>query len=383
MSGPSGPVLRALGRWEKKGLLTPDLAGTLRMEVEEETQGEALRWSQYALAATGGAVLIIAGATFLSWAWPEMGYGGQSLALGIIGLLVLGLGLRLHGRGRWGPVAYLLLLAGPFLLLMALAYSENAWPDRSFGGVVAGLLGLGIPLSLVAFSLRRDPVMAALHSAIAFLFLFLFLDRALGLDLKTCLWILDGVLVVGLAVMAFRLRDPSGPEWTLNLFTALLYATPVLLFLTGDILWELDELAIIPLDIWLVLVAGLTLWTLHEKAPVHLKRDWNERQLAYCLLLGIIFALITTLEAMDAGPNTAALSVAALGGLGLWFALPRGSRPVLVASCLALLIAAWYYGAEKAGALGAVLALSVTAALLFWGSSRLGGGSRERETSSS
>jgi hypothetical protein len=348
------------------------VAEALRGELVEQTAGETRRWSQYALAATGGAVLIIAGATFLSWAWPEMGYGGQSLTLGIIGLFILGLGLRLHGRGRWGPVAYLLQLAGPVLLIMALAYSENAWPDRSFGGIVAGGLGLLIPVALLALTLRRDPVLAALHAVLAFLFLFLFLDRALGLELQTCLWILDGVLVLGLVFLAIRLRDESSPEWALNFFTALLYATPVLLVLSGEVLWELEEWTIIPLDLWLVIAALLSLWAMQEGAPVQLKRDWYERQLAYCLILGIFFAFITTLETFDAGPNTAALTVAALGGLGLWFALPRGSRPVLLASCLALLIAAWYYGAEKAGALGAVLALSVTAAILFWGSSRVG-----------
>jgi hypothetical protein len=301
-----------------------------------------------------------------------MGYGGQSVTLGIIGLLILGLGLRLRGRGRWGPVAYLLQLAGPVLLVMALAYSENAWPDGSFGGIVAGGLGLLIPVALVALSLRRDPVLASLHVVLAFLFLFLFLDRALGLELRTCLWILDGVLVVGLAFLAIRLRDESGPEWVFNFFTALLFAAPVLVAMSGEILWEMEEWTIIPLDVWLIIVTLLSLWAMREEAPVQLKRDWYERQLAYCLVVGIFFAFITTLEAFDAGPNTAALTVAALGGLGLWFALPRGSRPVLLASCLALLIAAWYYGAEKAGALGAVLALSVTSAVLFWGSSRIG-----------
>jgi hypothetical protein len=61
-----------------------------------------------------------------------------------------------------------------------------------------------------------------------------------------------------------------------------------------------------------------------------------------------------------------------VGGLGLLYSLPRGSRVVLLAACIALLAAAWYYGAEKGGALGSVLALTLWAAVLFWGSSRLG-----------
>ena len=40
--------------------------------------------------------------------------------------------------------------------------------------------------------------------------------------------------------------------------------------------------------------------------------------------------------------------------------------------CLALLSAAWYYGVDRGGVLGAVAALAATAALLFWLSARLG-----------
>jgi hypothetical protein len=95
--------------------------------------------------------------------------------------------------------------------------------------------------------------------------------------------------------------------------------------------------------------------------------------LAYCIVLAIPFTFMTTLEAMRAGPNTAALTLAAIGGAGLWYSIPRGMRWVLATSCLALLIAAWYYGAEKAGALGAVLALVGMSVILFWGSFKLGG----------
>jgi hypothetical protein len=128
----------------------------------------------------------------------------------------------------------------------------------------------------------------------------------------------------------------------------------------------MEDFAIVPVDIWLLAVAGLSLWGLQEDLPEHLRQDGYERQLAYCVLLWIPFGFFTTLEAMKTGPNAAALSVAAVGVLGLWFALPRGSRDVLVASCITLLAAAWYYGAAKAGALGAVLALAATAGVLLW-----------------
>jgi hypothetical protein len=63
-----------------------------------------------------------------------------------------------------------------------------------------------------------------------------------------------------------------------------------------------------------------------------------------------------------------------VGGVGLAYSLPRESRVVLAASCIALLVAAWYYGAEKGGALGSVLALAFMAVLLLWASSRVGRG---------
>ncbi|MFC1575257.1 hypothetical protein ACFL5A_01245 [Gemmatimonadota bacterium] len=61
MAKDSHPVLLALARWERKGLLDGPSVQTLTEEVEEELRGESSRWSQYLLAATGGAVLMIAG----------------------------------------------------------------------------------------------------------------------------------------------------------------------------------------------------------------------------------------------------------------------------------------------------------------------------------
>jgi hypothetical protein len=373
MSKGSNPVLRALVRWETKDLISSDLAGALREEVEGDLKGESQRWAQFILAATGGAILIIAGATFLAWVWPEMGYASQSLTLGVIGILVLGAGVRLLGPPRLIPVAYLLQISAPVLIIMALAYSENAWPDQTFGGVVAGVMSLAFPLVIVGLALRKDPVLGALQAVFSFLFLFLFLDRALGLDLRTSLWVLDGVGLLGLGWLGYRLRDPQGPDWTLDTFLALLYASLILIFISGEVLWDLESFIIIPADVWLLTVAGISVWALQEGVPVHLQRDWYERQLAYCIVLAIPFTMMTTLEAMRAGPTTTALTLAAIGGAGLWYSIPRGMRWVLATSCLALLIAAWYYGAEKAGALGAVLALTGMSVILFWGSFKLGG----------
>jgi hypothetical protein len=301
-----------------------------------------------------------------------MGYAGQSITLAVVGFLVLGLGMRLPARGKWVPVAYLLQIAGSILILMALIYSEKAWGDGTLGGWCVGVLALLLPVALFWRAFREHGVLAGLQAALSFLFLFVFLDRALGLSEETILWILDGVMLVGLGILAYRLKDPEVPEWVLSVFLALLFSTLILIIFSADIIWGLEADTIFPLDIWLLTVAGLSLWGLQDSAPVHLRRDWYEYQLALCVLLGIPFGFLTTLAALDTGPTLAALTVAAVGALGLWYSLPRGARSVLAPSCLALLVSAWYWGAEMSGALGAVLALIVVSAVLFWGATRMG-----------
>ncbi len=372
MARTSHPVFRAIRRWEEKGLLPPHLANNLRDETREEFEVESRRWSQYLLAATGGAVLVIAGSTFLAWAWPAMGPAGQSLTLAVIGLGIFTLGVRLPGVGRWVPVAYLLQVSGPVLVFMGLIHSREAWADGSAGGVAVGVAGLLVALGALGVALRRDPGLAGLQAAMAFLFVYGFFDRATVLGDEPILWILDGILVLALAFLGYRLEDPDGPEWALPMFAACAVTGFVLLAFSGEIAWDLDAFTILPMDVWLILVAGLAFWGLQDGAPPHLRRDWFEKVLALCVLAGIPFGFITTLEALDTPPEPAALTVGGVGGVGLWYGLARGSRPVLVAACVALLIAAWYYGAEKAGALGSVLALGVMAALLFWGATRVG-----------
>jgi hypothetical protein len=364
--------MKALRRWEEKGLLTADHAARLKEEVEAEVRGEGRRWSQYFLAATGGAILIVAGSTFLAWAWPELGFAGQSLALCGLGLLILGLGIKLPHEGRWIPVAYLLQIAGSILIIMALFYSENAWADGSPGGWSAGMLALVLPVLLFWRATKELEVMAAIQAALAFLFMYVFFDRALALSETSALWVLDGFILAVMIFLVFWLRSPDAPRWVLSVFLAVVLTALVLLFFSGDLIWDLDADIMYPADIWLMAVALLLLWGLSSRAPSHLRRDWFEWPLAGCVLLCIPFGFVTTLEALDTGPTPAALTVAVAGCLGLWHSLPRGSKPVLVASCITVLVAAWYWGVEMSGALGAVVALLVVSAILFWGATRMG-----------
>lgn len=371
MSASSNDTVKAIDRWEGKGLLAHPLAATLRAEVAAEGWSESRRWSQYLLAATGGAVLLIAAGTFLAWVLPELGYAGQSVTLALAGAVILAAGVGITARSRWRAVAYILQVAGPVMMVMAVAWSENAWPDGSLPAVVAALVLLLAPAAAVLLAMKKDSLLVALQTPLLFLYLFEALDRALGLEPKAILWILDGLLVVALAISAFRLRKPGGPGWLLGAFAAFLYASLVLLLFSGLIVWDMDRFAVIPLDIWLLTVGGLSVWGLQESVPEHLRHEGYERQLAYVILLWIPFGFFTTLEAMRSGPDLAAVAVAVVGALGLWYALPRGKRAVLVTSCITLLAAAWYYGSAKAGALGAVLALAAMAALLLWASSRM------------
>ena len=108
-----------------------------------------------------------------------------------------------------------------------------------------------------------------------------------------------------------------------------------------------------------------------HRAPPALQRDWFGHRLAWCVVLAIPLGFLTTLEVMDASPEIAALAVGAIGGSAMAYGLRR-ERSVLVAGCVTLLCAAWCFGVDRGGVLGAVGALAATAALLFWLSARLG-----------
>lgn len=372
MAGITPSVRAALKRWVRKGLLEPELARALAEEAEEDAKGGESLWAQYLLAATGGAVLIVAASTFLAWVWPELGYPGQSVTLGVIGLALLAVGIRMPKSGRLAPVAYLLQLAASVLVIMAFIHSERAWVDGSVGGWIVGLLGLAMPVLLMTIAIKDRGVLAGLQASLSFIFLFLFLDRALGLSEEPAIWILDGVLVGVLAFLAFSLRDAKVPDWVVGTFFTLLLSSIILIAISSEVIWDLNESTILPMDFWLLTVAGLCVWGSQPTTPDHLKREWYLPLLALCVLVAIPFAFITMLEWLDSGPTAAAAVVVVIGVVGLAYSLPRSARAVAAASCLALLIAAWYWGAEMSGALGAVFALLFVSIILFWGATRMG-----------
>lgn len=380
MSRVPRAVADALGRWRAAGLVSPAQADALHAEADAHARSGGRRGFQYVLAATGGLVVLIAAAMLADWAWPKLGDPGRCFVLMAAGFVVHLLGLQLESRERWRPAAYLMQTAGLLIVLFAFAYSERPWVDLSVPAIVLGVGALVLPLVLAWRSIGRDPFMPAVHLAVGLGFLAVFLDRATPLDEDGIVWALDAVLlVIGIALVA-RLRrsdaDAEEDAWALNAFVAALYAGFVLVGLTAAGPFGLSDGTVWALDLWLGGIVALTLWGMY-RAPPALQRDWFVLQLSWCVLMAIPLSFYTTLEALDAPAEVAALACAAIGGAAMAHGLHREERSMLVAGCFALLVAAWYYGVDRGGVLGAVAALAATAGLLFWLSARLGRGGDE------
>lgn len=375
MSQESRQVFEAIERWQARGLVDPGLAERLRREVAESSEEGTLRLGQYVVAATGAVVLIIAAGVFLDWAWPRMTDALRSGFLGLLGAGVYLWGARLEGRRRWIPAAYLMQASGLALILGACMYSEQAWPDTTAGGIVAGAVALLTPAVLTPRSFRHGAFMPSVHLAFGLGFLAVFLDRATPLSADATVWVLDGVLAVAALVLVQLLRsDPSGARhpWALNGFVTTVYAAFVLIVLTASGPLGMKESTVYPLDVWLFVVLALTLWGIH-RAPQGLQREWFGVQLAYALLAWIPLGLYTVAEALKAPSEMALLFVGGAGMAGFSYAVRYRIRRVLAVSALVFIAAVWFWAVDRGGALGAALALAATAAALFFYSGRMKG----------
>ena len=288
-------LMAAIDRWSEAGLLEPSLEAELRQDVTSSTARERARWSQFIVAGTGAVVSLIAAGVFLGWAWPVMDVAARTMVLIAVGLALDLLGIRLERRDRWTPASYLMQTAGLGILLGAGAYSVDAWPNATAGGVLIGLVVLLVPLVGGWHSVRRNPVMPAIHVAAGYAFFGLFLNRAFDLSGDEIVWILDAVLLLSVMVLLrrIRLRGTEGDsEWALNAFVASLYAGLVLVFFTAIGPLNMTDDAVFALDLWWVTVVGLTLWGIHG-APPALQRSWYETQLGWSVGLGTIFVFAT------------------------------------------------------------------------------------------
>ena len=375
MSRDADALHAAIDRWERDGLIDGFVAATLRADVTKEASAGTRRLSQYVLAATGGAVLLIAAGVFVDWAWPLLGSGARSFLVAAAGVAVVVLGVSLEGRTqRWRPAAYLLQTSGLGLLLTAFIYSERAWADATDGGLVAGILSLIVPIVLAPRAMRRNVVMPAVHLAMGLAFLAVFLDRAVRLGGDEIVWVLDAVLVAAILVLARSLaRDPMGERhpWAVNAFVMAMVAGFVLVTLTGLGPLSLREAAVWPLDVWLGMTAALAVWGL-ERGPESLRREWLGSVLACLLLAWIGLGFFTALEALDGSAELPLLLVGGVGVGAFVYANGAGLRALMGAAALAFILPLWYWGVERGGALGAVAALAATAGILFWVSGRIG-----------
>jgi len=376
MSDAPSAVHAAIDRWEESGLVPVELAQRLREEVALEEAESGRRLSRYVLAVTGGILAFIAGGVLLSWAWPRMTVEPRAVLVAFSGIALQLLGTRLEWRDRWLPASYAMQAAGLALVLMALIYSREAWPAGGLGAAAVAVLAVAWVVVSSARAILRSPVMPAVHLVFFLAYLAVALRRAFDLEADTILWILDGVLLVEAAVLGALLQreGPDGaPPWVLTSFSAALYAGFVLVGFTSALSMDWEAAGtVLALDLWFVLVLGFALWGLHGPgAPA--SSAWFPRQMALLVLGWIPLGFLTAFEVVDGPPEVALVLVAGAGVPAFLHGDRFGLRGEMTAAALAFVSGAWYWGAERAGALGAVGALVVTAGLLFWLSGRWGG----------
>ncbi|MEQ9399675.1 MAG: hypothetical protein RJQ04_10975 [Longimicrobiales bacterium] len=375
MADRADSVHDALDRWEKKGLVDSALAASLRREVDEESRSASGRASQYVLAATGAVVLIIAAGIFLDWAWPLLDVATRVGVLSGVGVALHLWGSRAETRFTWKPAGYLMQIAGLMLFLVALAYSETIWDDRSLPALLLGTAGLVFALFSAVRSIARNPVMPAAHVAFGLVYLGFFLDRGLGVSDDAVVWTLDLVLVPLTASLVVLLRrDPDGDvhPWALNALVAALYAGFVMVALTTFEVLRWSDGGVLAVDAWFLLLVGLNVWGIH-RAPPGLRRAWFVRHLSSLALLWVPLGFWTADQVLGSTALGGLVLVGGAGVVGFVHASRHGMDTLMRTSALAFIGAVWFWAVDTAGALGAVLALAVTAALLFWLSGRTSG----------
>jgi hypothetical protein len=374
MSRAKKPIEAALDRWVEQGLLDPATAADCHDEAVSHRTAETSRRERYLVASVAAFILFVAAVLFAERTWPLLGVGARAVILVLTGAALYLLGTSLEVRRRWVPSAILLQTSGLALALVATVYSEVRWSDGTAGGIGWGVLALLAPLGAAYRIRERLPLTVAQHVAFAFPFVAVFLGRAVGLNEDDVVWALDGMVLVLLALLAWRLRsmNSEGQDALLAAVSTTLFGGLVLSIFTGLGPLDLDADAIWAADVWLGLTAAVTLWGIH-RAPAALQRSWFESQLGACVLLAVPLLLFSTAGALEAAPEVTALVQAALGGGALWYGLRFDALTTFTAGVLGLAVGAWVYGLERAEALGAVAALAVAAGLLFWLSTRIRG----------
>jgi hypothetical protein len=363
---------QALDRWTDKGLLSPEQAAELRAEAEVEHRAGTRRWGQLLVGILGAVALILAAGLFAERSWGSLSWAGRTAVLVSGGLGVWGLGWAVRRGSGWQVPGILLQAGGQGVVLVGLAYSANAWPSGTPAAWGVGLAALVTLAVLGPLGFHEGVLMSALQTALSLLYLALFLDRALDLDADTIVWCLDGVVAMAVAAQILlmgRWAEDQRDRALMALATSL-WAGLVMVVITGFGPLDASTSGVLGMDLWLVLIAGLTLWGIH-RAPTELRRDAYELNLALCVAVGGFLAMYTLGETFNLDSAGAGVGGVAVGALGMIYGLRHGATEALLAGSGVALFATWVFAIGEAGALGGVVALLVSAAVLFWLSTRL------------
>lgn len=366
-------VDKALKRWMGKGLIDSGLADSLRAELDVFEQRRERKSSQLAIAISAAIVFIIGTVTFLGAVWPQLGAALRTLFIGILGIVLLIIGLRKEAGGRWGRLAYIVQTSGIGAILLSYIYSQWAWPAGP-GSRIIGALSLFTPFVLFAVISHRSTVLLSVVTMTCYAFFGTALYKLFSLAFNTVIAVLDGIflaVVAGLAVLLFRSLDKEEADRFIITIYTNLYAGFILVWFTAAGPLGLDDSAVLALDAWLLLLTSLALWGYHA-SPSQIRRTWYVGQIPVSISIGIVLAFWTILGSLGGDSLGMALTVAAIGALGLAYGLKVNNSPTVIAGCAAIVAAAWYYAIARGELLGAVIALFLSAALLFWISIRTG-----------
>ena len=374
MSIRQNAVLEAIERWTTASIIDQETADRLRSAESKHGLAVTARISQYVLATSGAAVLLIAGGVFLEWAWPALDDVSRTITLAGTGVAVTAGGITLEVRGRWAPSSFALQLAGVGLLLTAYVWSERAWADQSLQAMIFGGSALVAPAALVWRSIKsRNALLPGIHFAAGLGFLAIFLDRSTPLSGDSIIWVLDAVLVLATMILGRLLSagpEYGGKDWALNAFITSMGAGFVLVTLTATGPLGMED-PMLALDAWWALAVGLTVCGLAvETAPAD--RDGLQYLLALEVLGWIPLGMATARESLNQGPGLATLMVSGVAIAAYLYADRSGYTPVLAAAAIAFVLPIWAWAVEAGGATGGIAALTLTAGVLFWAAGRRG-----------
>ncbi|HBV05705.1 MAG TPA: hypothetical protein DEF01_03130 [Gemmatimonadetes bacterium] len=366
--------MEAIERWTTASIIDQETADRLRSAESKHDLAVTARISQYVLATSGAAVLLIAGGVFLEWAWPALDDVSRTITLAGTGVAVTAGGITLEVRGRWAPSSFALQLAGVGLLLTAYVWSERAWADQSLQAMIFGGSALVAPAALVWRSIKsRNALLPGIHFAAGLGFLAIFLDRSTPLSGDSIIWVLDAVLVLATMILGRLLSagpEYGGKDWALNAFITSMGAGFVLVTLTATGPLGMED-PMLALDAWWALAVGLTVCGLAvETAPAD--RDGLQYLLALEVLGWIPLGMATARESLNQGPGLATLMVSGVAIAAYLYADRSGYTPVLAAAAIAFVLPIWAWAVEAGGATGGIAALTLTAGVLFWAAGRRG-----------